>query len=48
MMPADDALWYPAVLHEKRLLKGFFGFDGETLVSHHLYDVPVSERLRTF
>ena len=41
-MPADDVLWYPAVLRGK-LLKGIFGFTGTALTVHHLHEVPSLE-----
>eukprot|EP00471_Norrisiella_sphaerica_P010445 CAMPEP_0184495356 /NCGR_PEP_ID=MMETSP0113_2-20130426/31062_1 /TAXON_ID=91329 /ORGANISM="Norrisiella sphaerica, Strain BC52" /LENGTH=207 /DNA_ID=CAMNT_0026881513 /DNA_START=272 /DNA_END=895 /DNA_ORIENTATION=+ len=38
-MPADDRIWYPAVL-EGDCMRGTFVFDGMTLIDHDAWHVP--------
>lgn len=38
-MPADDELWYPLVLRDKRCLSGMFRFDEDKLLDFEIRDV---------
>ncbi|KAJ1450665.1 hypothetical protein M885DRAFT_531836 [Pelagophyceae sp. CCMP2097] len=42
-MPADDALWYPAVLLQGKTLTGRFRFQGDALLEHEIREATADE-----